>query len=134
MRVLFDTNVLASAFTSLGLCHQIYERTLLTAEMVSCKKLLDELHRTLVKKMKVDAALAEEIIAELANEFELVEPKPLSKLVCRDADDDLVLATALAAKAEVIVTGDNDLLVLKEFQDVRILSPRQFVEMLDVAG
>ena len=42
----------------------------------------------------------------------------------------MVLGTALAAKANFIVTGDNDLLVLKEFHGIRILSPRQFVEML----
>jgi uncharacterized protein len=131
VKVVFDTNVLASAFTSLGLCHQIYERTLLTSKMVSCKKLLDELRRTLVAKMKVEPPLAEEIIAELTAEFDLVEPKSFSKPVCRDADDDVVLATALAAKAEAIVTGDADLLVLKEFQGIKILSPRQFVELLD---
>ncbi len=133
MKVLFDTNVLASSFTSLGLCHEIYERTLLTASMVSCDSLLDELRGTLIQKMKVEPALADEIIAELRNEFELVEPKPLSKRVCRDADDDLVLATAREAKADVIVTGDKDLLVLKKFQSIRILSPRQFIEMLDAS-
>ncbi len=131
MKVVFDTNVLVSAFTSLGLCHQIYERTLLTAEMVSSKQLLDELRRTLVNKMKVGGALADEIIAELSAEFELVEPKPFSKPVSRDTDDDVVLATALTAKAEVIVTGDADLLVLKKFQGIKIISPRQFVELLD---
>ncbi|MEO7298517.1 MAG: putative toxin-antitoxin system toxin component, PIN family [Verrucomicrobiota bacterium] len=133
MKVLFDTNVLASAFTSLGLCHEIYERTLLTASMVSCDPLLDELRGTLIQKMKVDPALADEIIAELRNESELVEPKPLPKRICRDADDDLVLATAREAKADVIVTGDKDLLVLKKFQNIRILSPRQFIEMLDTS-
>ena len=132
MRVVFDTNVLASAFTSLGLCHQIYERTLLIAEMASSKTLLVELRRTLTTKMKVEPSLADEIIAELSAEFEMVEPKPLSKPVCRDADDDVVLATALAANAEVIVTGDADLLVLKEFQGIKIISPRQFVELLDL--
>ncbi len=131
MKVVFDTNVLVSAFTSLGLCHQIYERTLLTAEMVSSKQLLEELRRTLVNKMKVGGALADEIIAELSAEFELVEPKPFSKPVSRDTDDDVVLATALTAKAEVIVTGDADLLVLKKFQGIKIISPRQFVELLD---
>jgi len=42
-----------------------------------------------------------------------------------------VLATALAGKADMIVTGDEDLLVLKEFRGIRILSPRQFLEILD---
>ena len=47
---------------------------------------------------------------------------------CRDADDDWVLATAVAGQAEVILTGDNDLLKMRAFQGVVIPSPRQFLE------
>lgn len=131
MRILFDTNVLASAFTSLGLCHEAYERALLTADMMTAQRLLDELHRTLVTKMKIDVLLADEILAELANELEVVEPAPLPKPICCDKDDDWVLATGLAGRGDVIVTGDADLLVLKEFQGIKILSPRQFIEWMD---
>ena len=60
-----------------------------------------------------------------------MKPKPLPKPVCRVVDDDEVLATALAAKAEIILTGDNDLLVLREFRGIKILSSRQFVEWMD---
>jgi len=42
-----------------------------------------------------------------------------------------VLATALAGKADVIVTGDDDLLVLKRFRGIPIVSPRQFLELLN---
>ena len=42
-----------------------------------------------------------------------------------------MLATAIAGKADVIVTGDEDLLVLKKFRGIKILSPRQFLELLD---
>jgi len=81
--------------------------------------------------MKLDAGLAGEIVAELAGELELIEPTALPQPVCRDKDDDWVLATALAGGAEILVSGDKDLLVLKEFQGVKILSPRQFVERMD---
>ena len=131
MRILFDTNVLVSAFTSLGLCHQAYERALARADIVAARRLLDELHGTLVEKMKIDAPLADEILAELANELEIVEPMPLPKSICRDEDDDWVLATALTGRSEVIVSGDKDLLVLKQFQGIKILSPRQFLEWMD---
>ena len=43
----------------------------------------------------------------------------------------MVLATAVAGKADVIVTGDDDLLVLKTFRGIRILSPRKFLELVD---
>jgi putative PIN family toxin of toxin-antitoxin system len=131
VRVVFDTNVLVAAFTSLGLCHQAYERALARMDIVTAHRLLDELHDTLIGKMKIDRSLADEIMAGLANELEIVEPMPLPKSVCRDEDDDWVLATALAGRSEMIVSGDKDLLVLKQFQGIRILSPRQFIELLD---
>ena len=56
------------------------------------------------------------------------EVRPLDAPVCRDPDDDWVLATALAGQADAIVTGDADLLVLDVFQGIAILSPRQFIE------
>jgi putative PIN family toxin of toxin-antitoxin system len=61
----------------------------------------------------------------------VLNPVSLKKPICRDKDDDEVLAVALAGQAEIILTGDKDLLVLKEFQGIKILSPRQFVELLD---
>ena len=62
---------------------------------------------------------------------EFIEPARLRERVCRDKDDDVVLATALAGKADVIVTGDDDLPALKAFRGIRILSPRRFLEVLD---
>ena len=60
-----------------------------------------------------------------------MKPVLLAAPVCRDPDDDIVLATALAAKAGVVISGDDDLLCLKTQQGIRIQSPRQFLEELD---
>ena len=49
---------------------------------------------------------------------------------CRDPSDDMILKTAISAKANVIVTNDNDLLVLNPFQNVSIVNPHQFLKML----
>jgi putative PIN family toxin of toxin-antitoxin system len=131
VRIVFDTNVLVAAFTSIGLCHQAYEHALARTDIVTARRLLEELHDTLTGKMKIDPSLADEILAELANELEIVEPVPLLKSICRDEDDDWVLATARAGHSEIIVSGDKDPLVLKQFQGIKILSPRQFVEWMD---
>lgn len=56
-----------------------------------------------------------------------VEPGALDKAVCRDLDDDWVLATAIAGEAEAIVTGDDDLRSLRTFRGVAILTPREFI-------
>lgn len=49
--------------------------------------------------------------------------------ICRSADDDNILACSIASKAEYLVTGDADLLVIKTFKGCKILTPRDF-EML----
>jgi predicted nucleic acid-binding protein len=59
-----------------------------------------------------------------------VEPTLLQPAVCRDPDDDWVLATALAGEAEAIVSGDEDPLILGEHAGIAILSPRRFLELV----
>lgn len=59
---------------------------------------------------------------------EMVVAPPLPQPVCRDPDDDAVLACALAAQADLIVSGDADLLVLKQFQNIRIITPAEAVK------
>jgi len=61
---------------------------------------------------------------------QLVEPAPLASPVSRDADDDVVLASAVAGGASVIVTGDQDLLVLGRFNNIDIIPPREFLKRL----
>lgn len=62
------------------------------------------------------------LVQDYARLTEIVEPQALAEPVCRDPDDDLVLATALAAQADLIVSGDEDLLVLNPFQGIPILA------------
>jgi putative PIN family toxin of toxin-antitoxin system len=64
---------------------------------------------------------AAELVEDYARLAEIVVPASLTEPVSRDPDDDLVLATALAAEASLIVTGDHDLLTLGTFRDIRIV-------------
>jgi predicted nucleic acid-binding protein len=60
--------------------------------------------------------------------MEVVTPSPLATPICRDVDDDNILATAVTGNCECLVTGDKDLLVVKQFQGIDILSPGDFQE------
>ena len=51
--------------------------------------------------------------------------------VCHDPDDDLILASSIVGKANYLVTGDKDLLILKEHKDVRIVTAAQFLHELE---
>lgn len=61
---------------------------------------------------------------------ELVESKEQIR-VCRDPQNDFLIETAVAGRAGYIVTGDQDLLVLKKFRKIRLIKPGRFLALLD---
>jgi len=130
VRVVFDTNVLYSALAAKGFCEEVLDEAADDCVTVWSDPLKQELESLLARRHKIGPA-TRTVLAAYVDLCEFVEPQPLSARVCRDKSDDVVLATALAGKADMIVTGDEDLLVLKEFRGIRILSPRQFLEILD---
>lgn len=130
MRVVLDTNVLFAAFITHGVCAGLYEECLLQADLVTSEYILKELAERLVTKAKFTKAEAQAVSQAVRKDAELASPTPLRKRVSRDPDDDWVLATAIAGAADVIVTGDKDLLVLKRYQGIPIVTPRGFLELL----
>ena len=130
MRVVCDTNVLIAGLVADGLCRDIVKRRLPTQELFVSRILLAELDDKLREKFEIEPNDVP-LLAAYRERASLVKPAVLPKPICRDSDDDAVLATAVAANADVIVTGDKDLLVLKEYAGARILSSREFVELLD---
>jgi putative PIN family toxin of toxin-antitoxin system len=71
------------------------------------------------------------ILNDLQLLAELVTPVPLSMPVCRDPDDDAVLAVALSAQADLIVSGDADLLDLREYQGIPIVTAAEALRIID---
>lgn len=130
MRIVFDTNVLFSAFVAHGVCAGLYEECLQRAQIVVSPDILEELEEKLLAKAGLSATETREVIRAVRADAEIVRATPLPKPVCRDADDDLILAAALGAKADAIVTGDRDLLVLKHFEGIPILNPRDCLAWL----
>ena len=130
MTVVLDTNVLVAALVAEGLCREVVHRAVRMRVLATSTDLLGELDATLERKFRITPATTAFLTA-MRQQIRLVESQKLPKPVCRDRDDDLVLATAVAARADVIVTGDQDLLVLGAFEGVAIVSPRQFLERLD---
>ena len=130
MRIVFDTNVLFSAFTVHGACAGLYEECLQWARIVVSVEILAELEEKLAAKTKSSAAEIREVLDAIREDAEIVEAISLPERVCRDADDDMVLAAAISARADAIVTGDHDLLILQEVQGIPILNPRDCLARL----
>lgn len=126
MRVVFDTNVVVAGVVAEGLCREILEIHALEHTAILSQVLWDELLATLRRKFDLTADQLP-ILGLYRQHAEWCEPVPLPAVVCRDADDDWVLATAVAGDAAMIVSGDADLLTVERYAGIRILSPRQFV-------
>jgi uncharacterized protein len=100
-------------------------------EIVTSPALLDELRRVLAyPKLQAVIGDADELIKLLALAAIVVTPTETVELV-RDPDDNRLIEAALAASADVIVTGDQDLLTLGHVGQISILTPREFLESLN---
>lgn len=130
MRVCLDTNVLIAAFATRGLCADVLRTVLAEHELVIGEVILTEFRRTLSTKFKAPTERIDAAEAALAAFPVLPKPDAPAEIVLRDPADRWVLATAIAGAAEVLVTGDQDLLVASDVSPVRILDPRAFWECL----
>lgn len=126
MRVVLDTNVIIAAFAARGLCAEVFEICLSDHAVILSEHILSETYEKLVKKIRLPENTAKSIIEYLRDTAEVVEPESIDESVCRDKDDVKIIGAALKGKAIFIITGDDDLLVLKRYKDIRMVTPREF--------
>lgn len=131
MKIFADTNVLVSAFTARGLCADLLEIILADHQLITGEIVLTELERVLISKLNVPQDKVSSTLLFLRKyHVEPIPDKP-NDVKVRDEDDRWVLESALRAKADILVTGDKDLLVLsKEISQIKIISPRGFWDLL----
>ncbi|MEX0608050.1 MAG: putative toxin-antitoxin system toxin component, PIN family [Balneolaceae bacterium] len=131
MKIFTDTNVLVSAFTARGLCTDLLEIILSDHQLMTGEFVLQELERVLITKLNIPQNKVSKTLLFLRKHHIEPFPEEPSKIKVRDEDDRWVLESALKAKADILVTGDKDLLVLsKDITQVKIISPRGFWEIL----
>jgi putative PIN family toxin of toxin-antitoxin system len=125
VRAVVDTNVLLSGLLWRGTPHTVVEKIRAgTLTLVSSPELLVDL-ADVIARTKFAAVLAssgidpERLLAELRRLTEILDPPPLPTPISRDPDDDAVLALAVAAQADLIISGDADLLVLGAYAGIQ---------------
>ena len=128
MKAVFDTNVLIAAFLTEGICAKLLTRARRRDfDLILCDGILQEFKRVLKKKFAASPHEISEVLIILSEATQDIRAKTDSIApTCRDLDDDLILACAREAVADYVVTGDEDLLVLKNFEGISILNPREF--------
>lgn len=124
MRVFLDTNVLISAFAARGLCADLMRLLLAEHEVLTGEVNRVELQRVLTTRFKASAAQVDVIVQLLRDQTVIPQPTALLPLRVRDADDAWVLASAVAGGADLLVSGDQDLLILAPDAPLPIVSPR----------
>lgn len=140
MRLVLDTNVVVSALLWGGLPYQLLrlategDVTLYTSPAL-VGELSDILDRPHFRQRLAGQGTTAQAISDLYRSFAVsVEPASVPRVVPDDADDDHVVACAVAAKAHVIVSGDKHLLKLGRHQDIAIVNVAQALIMAKVGG
>jgi putative PIN family toxin of toxin-antitoxin system len=137
MKLLLDTNVLVSAFLWQGVPGRLIELAIeQEIQLVTSRVLLDELadvlpRKKLAKKVAATGLTPTQIVLNYRRLAQLVTTRKLSQAVSRDADDDHVIACAIAAQADLIVSGDEHLLSLKIHQNIPILTPAEALRRIE---
>ena len=130
MKVFLDTNVLVSAVATRGLSADVVRLVVAQHDLLTGAVNLAELQRVLRDKLRAPAKTIRELDALLRTHTIIPKPATLLAVAVRDPDDAWVLASAVAAAADVLVTGDRDLLDLGKRAPLPIVDPRGFWELV----
>lgn len=131
MKGFLDTNVVMAGFLTEGLCHAILSSAIAGVfEAAVSEQVLDELTEHLRNEFEVPAADVREVVRHVRRACRVVATPATAAKLCRDPDDDTILADADECGADFLVTGDKDLLVLNPHRRLQIVSPSAFARMI----
>jgi len=131
-QVVLDTNVLISAILYGGKPRAILDAALSgSIEVFVSEAIIQEFQAVLLRpRFGLTVQFVHNVVAELTSLAEWVTPEQHHQVVIEDPSDNLILDCAVAAKAQYLVTGDAHLIGLQRFQEVAIITPQHFIEVL----
>jgi putative PIN family toxin of toxin-antitoxin system len=138
-RLVADTNTVVSALVSRGTPHRLLatverDDVFFFASPALIEELADVLpRRKLARYVSATGKSVATLVAEYHGLVQLVQPQRLAERVCRDPDDQAVIECALAARTDLIVSGDRDLLSLASYQGIRIVNAAQALRIVENA-
>ena len=129
MRVVFDTNIFISARVFPGsLAEKAVVKIIERDTLVISKSIIDEVLSVMSRKFSRDAEELSRVAIHLSELGEMV--RPTKKLtILKDEPDNRIIECAFAGSAEAIVTGDKEMLALKEYRGVRIINLREYLSL-----
>ncbi|MSQ09078.1 MAG: putative toxin-antitoxin system toxin component, PIN family [Dehalococcoidia bacterium] len=130
MKIFLDTNVLISAYTARGISADLVRHILAEHDLVTGEVNLEELRRVLTNQFHAPADVVEAVVSALRAGIIAPRPAEPSAIPVRDPDDRWVLASAIESGADMLVTGDQDLLAVANVSPISIMNPRGCWERL----
>ena len=131
MRIVIDSNVWISALLFGGNPRKVFQAVVQNCHIIVVSdELIAETRRVVAQKFPDFVDDLEALLVALAPRINYARIGHLDIQVCRDPDDDKIIATAVAGQASSLVSGDKDLLVLKKYQKVNMVTPAQAVQKL----
>jgi putative PIN family toxin of toxin-antitoxin system len=129
--VVFDSGVWISAIAHRGVPLTAITRGLEVDSVLTCPELEDEVVRIMNRKFGIDTETTRQRLAELLEKSARIVVTGRISGICRDPKDDFILECAEIGGADLIVTGDKDLLSLSNYGRIEIVTPRQYLDRTD---
>lgn len=126
MKIVLDSNVIIAAFATKGLCSEIFEFCIVNHEIISSEYIIGEVEKNLLEKLKMCLEKTKERTEFIRSISKVVSPIYVDESICNDKSDLPIIGTAIAGGAEVVITGDPDLVEIKEYKNIKFLKPRDF--------
>jgi uncharacterized protein len=130
MRIVLDTNILVSAIIYGGKPRIVHELVIKNTYIgITSAILLAELSDVLRKKFRFTTNEIASVMRQIRKQYQIVLPMETIDVVA-DIADNRVLEAAIEGECEVIITGDVDLLALRNYRKIQILNPEQFLRLV----
>ncbi len=136
MKVILDTNVLISATFWNGDSNKIIEKVeRKEIEMIISREIIEEFanvldYKDIKEKIKDKNLEMNRTIEKIVSLSNIVDPNEKLDIVKDDPDDNKILECAKAGNVDFIITNDNHLLKLKDFEGIKIITPKDFMERI----
>ena len=129
MIVVFDSGVWISAFHFGGTPLAALDAAVGQTTIAICSPILTEIRSTLTMKFRWQQARVDRSLAQYALDTTFIQTTGSLTGICRDPKDDMVFECAVLAGASAIISGDKDLLTVKVYNGIRVLTPREFLHL-----
>ena len=131
MIFVFDSGVWISAFQFGGTPLVALRYAYTHCRLAACDSIFHEIHKTMSRKFGWSSFRIKGSIEDYLDNTTIIDITGELSGICRDPKDDMVIECAMFSGAKIIVSGDKDLLAIKDYEGIRVLTPREFLQLME---